>query len=179
MDRDERRLRVALLTHAADRARMELSIPVCLLWDCCRTIGEHPNAAPGDQEFWCDVMPDLQLAALEPFTGLPLARWEAARKLVVQAARWGVAEHSNRPVITMTMATLRWLEALLNADVLEMPEGSAIDRALARIMAELQANEDLASGVDRSATKLARKIHARFQTLGLYKGADVFAEKVA
>lgn len=175
MDRTERKIRTALLVNAAERQRLELAIPVCMLWDCCRSIGEHPKAAEGDKEFWRHVMPDLQLAALQPFSGLPLARWNAARELSVLVARWGMVEFSGRPVITMTMATLRWIEALLNADVLEMVEGSCIDTALTRILAELQGNEDLAAGVDRSAAKLARHMHARFRALGLYADADLFA----
>jgi hypothetical protein len=173
MTRDERRLRTALLTNAADRARLELAVPVCMLWDCCASIGEHPQATPGDVEFWKDVSVDLQLGALEPLAGLPLSRWEAARKLSVQVARWAMVDFTKRPAVTMMMAVLRMLEGLLNADVLELPEHSAMDRALGRILAELQRQEDLAADVDRSATKVGRHMFARLQSLGLYCEAEL------
>lgn len=175
MDRIERRLRTALLAFAADHDRLELAIPACLLWDCCRSVGEHPEASDVDKAWWAAVQPDLQLAALEPFAGLPLARWEACRINSIGASRWAIGSFGNRPVITMTMATLRWIEALLNADVLEVIEGSAIDRALGHVMTALQDNEGLAGDVDKSARKVARHLHAKFQSVGLYKGHDLFA----
>jgi hypothetical protein len=179
MTREERRIRTALLTHAADRARLELSVPVCMMWDCCFSVGEHPKAGPGELEFWKDVSTDLQLGALEPLAGLSLARWEAGRTLSVQVARWAMVDFTSRPVITMTMATLRMLEAMLNADVLELPEHSAMDRALGRILQELGNHEELAADVDRSATKLARHMFARLQSLGLYKDAQPFGRAAA
>jgi hypothetical protein len=65
------------------------------------------------------------------------------------------------------------------ARVLELPEGSAMDRALGRILEELGNHEELAGNVDRSASKLARHMFARLQSLGLYRDTAPFGRIAA
>lgn len=175
MNREERQVRTALLTYAADRSRIELVIPAHMLWHCCSSVGAAPKSTKADVAWWEEVMPPLRLACLEPLNGLPEVRWHTAKEAARLTTKIAMTDLNNRPIITATMTVLRWIEALLAHDVLELTEGTAIDYAVGKVLAELQLNEDRAAGVDKSATKLARHMHTRLQGLGLYKGADVFA----
>lgn len=174
MNRDERRVRTALLTYAADRRRLELTLPAHMLWHCCCSIGGVPGSTDKERAWWNSVAPHLQVACLEPLVGLPEVRWAVATELSKLITKMTLGELSGRPVITCMMATLRWVEALLDHDVLEMIEGSAIDQAMDVVLDMLREHEALAGNVDRSARKAARTLHARMQSLGLYQGADIF-----
>lgn len=174
MTREERQVRTALLTYAADRSRLELVIPAHMLWHCCSSIGESPGSTEGDKTWWAEVMPPLRLACLEPLNGLPELRWHTAKEAARLTTKIVMADLSRRPIITATMAVLRWIEAMLAHDVLELTEGTAIDWVVDKVLVEIQRHEDLAADVDRSARKTARHMHAKLQSLGLYKGADIF-----
>jgi len=174
MTREERQVRTALLTYAADRSRLELVIPAHMLWHCCSSIGESPGSNDADKLWWSEVMPPLRLACLEPLNGLPELRWHTAKEAARLTTRIAMSDLSRRPIITATMAVLRWIEALLANDVLELTEGTAIDWVVDKVLVEVQRHEDLAADVDRSARKAARNMHTKLQSLGLYKGADVF-----
>lgn len=174
MTRDERRIRTALLTYAADRQRLELVIPAHMLWYCCQSIGDVPASTPTDRAWWGQVMPLLQTACLEPLAGLPEPRWQTATELSKLITKTAMAELYRRPVMTATMAVLRWLEAMLAHDVLDLVEGTAIDQALTIVMTTVGEHSDMASDVDRSARKVAKGMHARLQCLGLYKGAEIW-----
>lgn len=175
MTREERQVRTALLAYAADRARIELIIPAHMLWHCCSSIGAAPNSTEADAAWWAEVMPPLRLACLEPLDGLPELRWHTAKEAARMTTKITMADLARRPVITATMSVLRWIEALLASDVLDLVEGTAIDWVVDKVLVELQRHEDRAADVDKSARKMARHMHAKLQSLGLYKGADVFA----
>jgi hypothetical protein len=175
MNREERQVRTALMTYAADRARIERVLPAYMLWHCCRSIGAAPSSTEADKAWWAEVMQPLRLACLEPLDGLPELRWHTAKEAARLTTSIAMADLRDRPIITATMSVLRWLEALLANDVLDLVEGTAIDYVVDRVMSEVQRHEDLAADVDRSARKMARHIHTRLQGLGLYKGADVFS----
>jgi len=175
LTREERQVRTALTLYAADRARLELIIPAHMLWHCCASIGESPQSTESDKLWWSKVQPPLRAACLGPLTGLSAIRWHTAKEAARLVTKISMAELSGRPIITSTMAVLRWTEALLHHDVLELIEGSSIDQAIDLVLTEMQRNSYLAAEVDKSATKVARRMHTRLQGLGLYKGADVFA----
>jgi hypothetical protein len=174
MTREERQVRTALLTYAADRARLELVIPAHMLWHCCSSIGQSPGSTEADMAWWAEVMPPLRLACLEPLDGLPDLRWHTAKEAARLTTKIVMTDLSRRPIITATMAVLRWIEAILAHDVLELTEGTAIDWVVDKVLVEIQRHEGLASDVDRSARKSARHMHTKLQSLGLYKGADIF-----
>lgn len=176
MNREERQVRTALLLYAADRPRLELIIPAHMLWHCCSSIGASPGSTDVDRAWWDGVRPALQVSCLEPLSGLPEVRWHTQKAAARLITKMTMAELANRPIITATMAVLRWLEALLAHDVLELTEGTAIDYAVDKVLTEMQRHEDLAADVDRSARKVAIRMHSKLQGFGLYTGADIFAE---
>jgi hypothetical protein len=179
MTRDERTVRTALMSYAADRPRLELAVPAHMLWHCCCSLGASPSSSEADRAWWAQVMPYMQAACLEPMAGLPPLRWHTCKEMALLITKMAMAELHGRPIMTATMAVLRWIEALLAHDVLDLVEGTAIDKALDLLLEQVQAHDDLAADVDKSARKVAVRMHAKLQSLGLYKGADIFADKVA
>jgi hypothetical protein len=179
MTREERQVRTALLTYAADRARIELVIPAHMLWHCCSSIGEAPGSNEADKAWWGVIREPLRAACLEPLAGLPELRWHTAKEAARLVTQMAMADLSRRPIITATMSVLRWIEALLVHDILDLIKGSAIDWVVDQVLIELQRHEDLAADVDKSARKMAVRMHTKIQSLGLYKGADIFPKVAA
>ena len=171
MDRLELRIRTDLNRFDGFRPRLELALPACMLWSAADAMRRHPEAEPGVKAFANAVCPLLYAAYQEPFIGLSDRKHLSALGLMDDINQWIMKGYATRPAASVFMIALRWLESLIESGALELIKGSAADMALDRILAELQAHEDIAATVDRSATRESERLDAKLQGLGLYRDA--------
>ena len=172
MDRKERQLRTGLLRFAGHRAWIELALPSRMLWQCAHSISADPTIAPEEEAFCKAVIPLLDQAMREPLADLSRDRKAEAAILINSVSDWTLQIYQGRPVPTVFMIVLRWLEGLVNTGYLVLASGSACDAALDLIFAELGNCPELAV-VNKSGTKNSHRLLARLQTLNLYSGAEI------
>lgn len=159
-------------------AAIEAAVPACLLWSVVDSIGKHPKATEEERAFCQQLAADLKVAAAEPFAGLAPA---AAYKGMQAAWRLGVYAYDvpdcGRAYGTLFIASVFWLDALLQAEFWQMHEGSAFHRAATALLDDINtkredpAKADTFDRMEASARKLAARMQSRLESIGLFVGA--------
>jgi hypothetical protein len=172
MDRRERQLRTALLKFAGHRDRIELALASRMLWQCAHSLAQARDLQPRERAFCDKVLPLLVQTMHEPLDGLAPGRKAEVAVLINGVSDWALGVFEGRPVPLVFMVIIRWLENLIETEILVLYEDSACADALAAILEALEQCPEM-SALDKSATKNGRKLVERLKSLGLYKDPDV------
>lgn len=152
-----------------DRQRVELALPAAMLYRVFATCVARAEDHPDDAEMELDrqVLHWLAQAAVEP---LDPARDEKQARRVSRLQRDALAPLEDRPVMTVFLVVLYWLQEQLETGVLTLIEGSAFDRAVTLILENLERFPDEMAGTERSARKGARRLGDWLRERGYYLG---------
>ena len=159
------------MTMQTDRQRIEASLPAALLYRvfsrCIAADEDHPDKT--EKEYDKQVLEWLGKAAFESFDGLApdqkLKLMRRGERVLVQV----LTVYENRPVMTVFLIVLFWLQDLLAREVLVMIEGSTFDRAVSALLPELGKHTELWESVQKSAGKNAIRFRESFERLGYYR----------
>ncbi len=161
--------------YLSDARRVELALPAALLYrvfsTCVARVSDNPP--PTDEELANDklVLHWLATAAAEPLVGVDPRKAASLARRISRLQAEILMPYEDRPIMTVFLVVLRWLQGMLEHGVLVLVEGSAFDRAATEILANLERFPDLMEGVDKSASKNARRIAEYLQDRGFYRSA--------
>lgn len=121
-----------------DRQRIELALPACLLF----VLTDLPSAfVPADPALAerakadvAELRANLRAACLEPFADLPPRKKQALQRRMERVARGVFSDWKDRSILGLTLMLWYFLKDLTDREVLILWEGSAMDRAMRRLL---------------------------------------------
>lgn len=155
-----------------DRQRLELAIPACLMFAISKLPGVFVPADPAQAERAeadiATLREDLRTATLEPFADLPPKKQQALLRRMERVAKGVIAGWSDRSTLGLALTLWYFLQDLTDREVLILWEGSAMDRAMGRLLPMF------AHGFDEGARDAEAAAHAgqlltRLGAEGLYR----------
>jgi hypothetical protein len=160
----------------SDRRRVELILPGRTFWRlawqlACHDVEAGRIARPEDHAGLGPILAGLDAAAHEPLLGVEARKadqlWRRACR--VQGDAFRVLE--DRPIATAYMVAVRWLQDLTDAGALEIGDGPFLGayNALAEAIGADPGNLRVLGGVDRSATRAARRLADWLAGQGYYR----------
>lgn len=122
----------------SDRQRIELAIPAYLLYAFTGTPGMFVPSDPAlIQRAEADVAAlreDLRAASLEPFSDLAPKKQGGLIRRLERIAKAVIANWINQPAITTVLTLWCFLKDLVDREVLILWEGTAMDRAMDKLL---------------------------------------------
>lgn len=174
-----RRAFTHLNSHRGLLRQIEASIPACLVLGVVRAIAGDERSSWEDKRFSQQLVDRLWAASAEPFDGLP--RDEATKAI---SAAYSIAVYAydvpdqGRAYGSLFMAAVIWLSRILDTGYLELTEGSSFALAAQDLLEDLDRarqapeNTERFAKLEKAADKLATKMQARLESLGLFVGAS-------
>lgn len=156
----------------SDRQRIELATPAYLLYALTGAPGvfvpADPDRAARAEADIAELRGALRIACLEPFTDLTSAKQKALLRRLERIKRQATVDWHERPALELMLMLWRFLEDLTDREVLILWQGSAMDRALQKLMPMC------AHGLGRDENQAAAQEQAcvlltRLQSEGLYR----------
>lgn len=157
--------------HLSDRRRVEMAMPARLLFRCYGAAMEQVETMnDADRQ----LLDDLKAACLEPLAdmiGTDRPRAVRLGRRIDRLHREVMAEFEDGTVLRAFMIALYWTRDRLDCGDLELVEGSLFDRAITRLLPQLEeAAGGLWDDMHRSATRGAARLHDRLQRAGYFPG---------
>lgn len=155
-----------------DRQRIELSVPAYLLYaltgapDVFVPAGAD-LAARADADI-AQLRGDLRIACLEPFSDLTQGKRRALLRRLERIKQQATADWDKRPALGIMLMLWCFLRDLTDRDVLVLWGGSAMDRAMRKLMPMCE--HGFAHAEDEEAAReQAQALLGRLQGEGLYR----------
>ncbi|MDP4026956.1 hypothetical protein Q8W71_30670 [Methylobacterium sp. NEAU 140] len=155
-----------------DRQRLELALPACLLF----TLSDLPGAfVPADPALAAraeadiaELRENLRTASLEPFADLTPRKRGAVLRRLERVVKGVTAGWTGQSMLGLALTLWYFLEDLTEREVLLLWEGSAMDRAMRRLVPMFE-HGFAERARDAEASEGARRLLARLQADGLYR----------
>lgn len=159
------------MPNLTDRQRIELSVPAYLLYALTGLPGVFvpvdDSQATKAQADIAELRGDLQIACLEPFADLKARKRQALLRRLERVTRQLIADWKDQPAMRLTMMLWCFLKDLTDRQILILWEGSAMDRAMKKLMPMCEHGfEDRASAA--AAEDQARALLIRLRAEGFY-----------
>ena len=155
----------------SDRQRVELALPGYLF--LALTAAQQvftpadPSLAEKAKADLATLRDHLRTACLEPFDDLSEKKRQAMTRRVERAGKAIIMSWNDRPAILVMMSLYRFLEDLIDREVLILWEGSAMAEAM-RGLVPMFAQKLDADELDAAGRVEAGALLARFKAEGLY-----------
>ncbi|WP_200938203.1 hypothetical protein [Methylobacterium sp. Leaf108] len=121
-----------------DRQRIELALPAYFLYALTGApdvfVPADPDLAARAEEDIAELRGNLRTACLEPFADLTPAKRQALIRRLERVKRQTTTDWHERPAIDLMLMLWCFLQDLTDREVLILWEGSAMDRAMKRLM---------------------------------------------
>lgn len=111
---------------------------------------------------------DLRTASLEPFADLTPAKQQALLRRLERIRRQATADWAERTALSLMLMLWCFLRDLIEREVLILWEGTAMDRAMRKLM-PMCAHGFAQPEVEMAAQAQARALLGRLQSEGLYR----------
>ncbi|MFJ7440928.1 hypothetical protein ACIQW5_25115 [Methylorubrum thiocyanatum] len=155
-----------------DRERIELAIPAYLLFALTGApsvfVPADPDLAAKAEADIAELRDNLKIACLEPFSDLVPGKRQALMRRLERLKVQVTADWHQRTALNLMLMLWSFLRDLTDREVLILWEGSAMDRAMQRLMP--MCRHGLKSQQESSeAREQASALLARLQGEGLYR----------
>ena len=178
--RIKRLLITAIRFNAKLRWRIELMCPATLLDTSARLIGAHPESTPRQRAWAEPVRKQLKEAATLPLEGLSAAEHNRAAQLAEDACNYAfgvAAEHKPRNAMWIGLATLFWVEKMLDVDPGLLIENSPLHHAVHSLLEFLKEDPELLGTMERSAQRGAERLGRAWNEIELYRDGEGLFER--
>lgn len=154
-----------------DRQRIELAVPAHLLYALTSVpdvfVPANPELAARAVTDVAELRENLRIACLEPFADLTPAKRQALVRRLERVSRQAMVDWHERSALSLMLMLWCFLRDLTDREVLILWEGSAMDRAMRKLMPMcehgFEAHED-----GEAAQEQARTLLGRLRAEGLY-----------
>jgi hypothetical protein len=162
----------ALMPVLTDRQRIELAVPAYLLYALTGApdvfVPTDPDLAAKAEADVAELRGNLRSACLEPFADLTPTKSQALIRRLERVKRQTTTDWHERPALGLMLMLWCFLKDLTDREVLILWEGSAMDRAMQKLLPMCEygfhKQED-----DVAAQDQARVLLSRLQAEGLYR----------
>ena len=155
-----------------DRQRIELAIPAYLLYALTGApevfVPFEPALAAKAEADIAALRADLRTACLEPFADLAEGKKTALLRRLERIKKQATADWSERPALSLMLMLWCFLQDLIEREVLILWEGSAMDRAMQKLMPMCDHGFGLPTS-EVEARQKSRDLLRRLQNEGLYR----------
>ena len=162
----------ALMSILTDRQRIELAIPAFLLYALTGApdvfVQADPELAARAEADIAELRGNLRAACLEPFADLTLPKQQALIRRLERLKRPVTAGWHEHPALSLMLMLWCFLTDLTDRGVLILWEGSAMDRAMQKLMPMCEYGFAKRTDGD-AAQEQARVLLGRLQVEGFYR----------
>lgn len=162
----------ALMPVLTDRQRIELAVPAYLLYALTGApnvfVPAEPDLAAKAEADIAELRGNLRAACLEPFADLTPTKSQALIRRLERVKRQTTTDWYERPALGLMLMLWCFLKDLTDREVLILWEGSAMDRAMRKLVPMCEYGfEKQEDGV--AAQEQACALLRRLQAGGLYR----------
>ncbi|MDP4026347.1 hypothetical protein Q8W71_27360 [Methylobacterium sp. NEAU 140] len=154
-----------------DRQRIELAVPAHLLYALTSVpdvfVPADPALAARAAADVAELRENLRTACLEPFADLPPVKRQALLRRLERVSQRAVAGWHDRPALSLMLMLWCFLKDLTDRETLILWEGSAMDRAMRKLMPMCEHGFEVHDDAT-AAQEQARELLGRLQGEGLY-----------
>lgn len=155
-----------------DRQRIELAVPAFLLYALTGApavfIPTDPDLAERAEADIAELRSNLRTACLEPFSDLTSSKQQALIRRLERLKRLVTADWHERPALSLMLMIWCFLTDLTDRQVLILWQGSAMDRAMQKLMPMCEYGfENREEGL--AVQEQARAFLTTLQAVGLYR----------
>ena len=155
-----------------DRQRIELAVPAFLLYALTGApdvfVPADPDLAARAEADVAELRGNLRTACLEPFADLTPSKRQALIRRLERLKRQVTTDWHERPALGLMLMLWCFLKDLTDREVLILWEGSAMDRAMQKLMPMCEYGFEKRED-DVTAQDQARVLLSRLQVEGLYR----------
>ncbi|WP_339163509.1 hypothetical protein [Methylobacterium bullatum] len=161
-----------LMPVLTDRQRIELAIPAYLLYALTGAAGVFvpvdPDLAARAEADVAELRRNLRTACLEPFADLTPIKRKALLRRLERIKQMATANWHEHPALSLMLMLWCFLKDLTDREVLMLWEGSAMDRAMQKLMPMCE-RSFVREKDGLAAQAQAYALLCRFQAEGFYR----------